>query len=129
MELWTHLSEWIDDLNQIFTSVDDHPALNKHDHSKSVDILEPPEIEDIIINEPISNVQPSLTISPSAEGEPLDGITTRSRIEDSKAASTHECMYVNFLSKMEPKKHIEALEEEGWIITMQEELNQFERNK
>ncbi|GKA67849.1 retrovirus-related pol polyprotein from transposon TNT 1-94 [Tanacetum coccineum] len=30
---------------------------------------------------------------------------------------------------MEPKKLIEALEEEGWIIVMQEELNQFEKNK
>ncbi|GJW98641.1 retrovirus-related pol polyprotein from transposon TNT 1-94 [Tanacetum coccineum] len=30
---------------------------------------------------------------------------------------------------MEPKKLIKALEEEGWIIAMQEELNQFERNK
>ncbi|GJV57935.1 retrovirus-related pol polyprotein from transposon TNT 1-94 [Tanacetum coccineum] len=112
-----------------FTSADDHPALNEHDHSKSADILEPTEIKDIIINEPISNVQPSPTISPSAKGEPLDGITTRSRIRNSKAASTHECMYVNFLSKMESKKQIEALEEEGWIISMQEELNQFERNK
>nr|GFB29342.1 retrovirus-related Pol polyprotein from transposon TNT 1-94 [Tanacetum cinerariifolium] len=30
---------------------------------------------------------------------------------------------------MEPKKIIEALEEERWIITMQEEPNQFKRNK
>nr|GEV31791.1 copia protein [Tanacetum cinerariifolium] len=30
---------------------------------------------------------------------------------------------------MEPKKPIEALEEEGWVIVMQEELNQFTRNK
>nr|GEU34431.1 hypothetical protein [Tanacetum cinerariifolium] len=30
---------------------------------------------------------------------------------------------------MEPKKLNEALEEEGWIIAMPEELNQFERNK
>nr|GEX74834.1 hypothetical protein [Tanacetum cinerariifolium] len=29
----------------------------------------------------------------------------------------------------EPKKLIEALEEEGWITAMQKELNQFERNK
>nr|GEV97417.1 retrovirus-related Pol polyprotein from transposon TNT 1-94 [Tanacetum cinerariifolium] len=57
------------------------------------------------------------------------GVTTRSKIRDSKAASTHKCLYVNFLSKIEPKKLIEALEEEGWIITMQEELNHFERNK
>ncbi|GKC83632.1 retrovirus-related pol polyprotein from transposon TNT 1-94, partial [Tanacetum coccineum] len=60
---------------------------------------------------------------------PLAGITTRSRIRDSDAASASECFYVNFLSKMEPKKLIEALEEEGLIIAMQEELNQFERNK
>nr|GEX87272.1 hypothetical protein [Tanacetum cinerariifolium] len=62
-------------------------------------------------------------------GEPLAGITTRSMIRDSEAASDHECMYVNFLSKMEPKKLIEALEEKGWIIAIQEELNQFDRNK
>ncbi|GKC14969.1 retrovirus-related pol polyprotein from transposon TNT 1-94, partial [Tanacetum coccineum] len=30
---------------------------------------------------------------------------------------------------MEPKKLIEAMEEKGWIIAMQEELNQFKRNK
>ncbi|GKF76215.1 retrovirus-related pol polyprotein from transposon TNT 1-94, partial [Tanacetum coccineum] len=62
-------------------------------------------------------------------GEPLAGVTTRSRIRDSEAASAHECLYVNFHSEIEPKKLIEALEEEGWIIAMQEELNQFERNK
>ncbi|GKE89818.1 retrovirus-related pol polyprotein from transposon TNT 1-94 [Tanacetum coccineum] len=62
-------------------------------------------------------------------GEPLAGITTRIRIRDSDAASASECLYVNFLSEMEPKKLIEALEEEGRIIVMQEELNQFERNK
>ncbi|GKA66319.1 hypothetical protein Tco_0766127, partial [Tanacetum coccineum] len=55
--------------------------------------------------------------------EPLAGITTRSKIRDSEAASAHKCLYVNFLSEMEPKKLIEALEEEGWIISMQEELN------
>ncbi|GKG49163.1 hypothetical protein Tco_0515615, partial [Tanacetum coccineum] len=50
-------------------------------------------------------------------------VTTRSRIRDFKAASAHECLYVNFLFEIEPKKLIEALEEEGWIIAMQEELN------
>ncbi|GJZ23913.1 hypothetical protein Tco_0561372, partial [Tanacetum coccineum] len=52
-----------------------------------------------------------------------------SRIRDSDAASASECLYVNFLSEMEPKKLIEPLEEEGWITAMKEELNQFERNK
>ncbi|GJT53645.1 retrovirus-related pol polyprotein from transposon TNT 1-94 [Tanacetum coccineum] len=45
--------------------------------------------------------------------EPLGGITTRSKIKDSEAASAHECLYVNFLSEIEPKKLIEALEKEG----------------
>ncbi|GJX02545.1 retrovirus-related pol polyprotein from transposon TNT 1-94 [Tanacetum coccineum] len=35
----------------------------------------------------------------------------------------------DFVSHIEQKRLIEALEEEGWIIAMQEELNQFERNK
>ncbi|GJY93271.1 retrovirus-related pol polyprotein from transposon TNT 1-94 [Tanacetum coccineum] len=85
------------------------PALNELDHPESTNNLEPAEVNII--------------------GEPLAGITTKSRIRDSAAASAHECMYVNFLSKMLPKKLIEALEEKGWIIAMQEELNQFERNK
>nr|GEU94699.1 retrovirus-related Pol polyprotein from transposon TNT 1-94 [Tanacetum cinerariifolium] len=136
-----------------FTNADDRPTLNELDLAKSKDILEPVVIQDYIINEPISDVQPSPTISPSAKGilqphvaqdrwsrekhielvniigEPLAGITTGSRVRDSKAASAHECLYVNFLFEMEPKKLIEALKEEGWIIAVQEELNQFERNK
>ncbi|GJZ11121.1 hypothetical protein Tco_0545880 [Tanacetum coccineum] len=53
-----------------------------------------------------------------------------SMVRDSETALAHECLYVNFLSEMEPKKLIDALEEEGWVIVRQEELNQFEkRNK
>nr|GEX50220.1 retrovirus-related Pol polyprotein from transposon TNT 1-94 [Tanacetum cinerariifolium] len=62
-------------------------------------------------------------------GEPLAGITTKSRIRDSKAASAHEYLYINFLSEIKPKKLIEAPEEEGWVLAMIEELNQFKRNK
>ncbi|GJT15511.1 retrovirus-related pol polyprotein from transposon TNT 1-94 [Tanacetum coccineum] len=56
-------------------------------------------------------------------GEPLAGIITRSRITDSDAALASECLYVNFLSEMEPKKLIEALKEEGRFNAMQEGLN------
>ncbi|GKB70659.1 retrovirus-related pol polyprotein from transposon TNT 1-94 [Tanacetum coccineum] len=62
-------------------------------------------------------------------GEPQAGVTTRTRIRDSKAASAHECLYVNFLSKIEPNKVIDALKEVGLVIAMQEELDQFEINK
>ncbi|GJV02983.1 retrovirus-related pol polyprotein from transposon TNT 1-94 [Tanacetum coccineum] len=114
----------------------------------------PTEVQDSIINEPIIEVEPSPTIiSPLAKidiyphvpqgkwsrekhielvniiSEPLSSVITRSKIRDSKAASAYECLYVNFLSEIEPKKLIEALEKEGWIIAMQEELNQFKRNK
>ena len=34
-----------------------------------------------------------------------------------------------FLSQIEPKNINEAIENESWILAMQEELNQFERNK
>ncbi|GJT80531.1 retrovirus-related pol polyprotein from transposon TNT 1-94 [Tanacetum coccineum] len=98
-----------------------------------------------------NDVQPSLTIPPLAVfilqtlapqdrwlrekhielvniiGEPLVGITTRIRIRDSNAASASKCLYVNFLSEMEPKKLIEALEEEAWIflVCTMKELNRF----
>ncbi|KAG7584165.1 GAG-pre-integrase domain [Arabidopsis suecica] len=34
-----------------------------------------------------------------------------------------------FVSSIEPKNHVEALEDNFWIIAMQEELEQFERNE
>ena len=38
-------------------------------------------------------------------------------------------MYVAFLSQLEPKNVKEALNDDHWIVAMQEELNQFERSK
>nr|GEY12417.1 hypothetical protein [Tanacetum cinerariifolium] len=135
-----------------FIEADNHPALNEPNQTELSDYFKPAEPQNNVIIKPISGVQPSPTIPPSAEvilqthvpqdrrsrekhielvniiDEPLTGITTRSRIRDSDAALTFECLYFNFLSKMEPKKLIETLKEE-WIIAMQEELNQFERNK
>ncbi|GJX81104.1 hypothetical protein Tco_0329253 [Tanacetum coccineum] len=120
-----------------FTKVDTHPVLTEPDQAESIDLLNSGKPQNNIIIEPISDIQSSPTISPSAEvilqtpvpqdrwsrekhiklvniiGEPLAGITTKSRIRDSDAASASECLYVNFLSEMEPKKLIESLEEEG----------------
>ncbi|GJZ93748.1 hypothetical protein Tco_0665951 [Tanacetum coccineum] len=116
-----------------FTEADNHPTLNEHDQTESADHLELVEPQNNVIIEPISDVQPSPTILHSVEvilqtpvpqerwsrekhiklvniiGEPLTDITTRSRIRDSDAASAFKCLYVNFLSEMEPKKLIEAL--------------------
>ncbi|GJW61327.1 retrovirus-related pol polyprotein from transposon TNT 1-94, partial [Tanacetum coccineum] len=104
------------------------------DNLKTLELL---RIKSLSSLKPVNNVEPSPTIiSSSTEvfidppilqdrwsrekhielvnilSEPHDGVTTRSRIRDSKAASAHECLYLNFLSKIEPNKLIEALEEE-----------------
>ncbi|GKA88510.1 retrovirus-related pol polyprotein from transposon TNT 1-94 [Tanacetum coccineum] len=137
-----------------FTLADDHPILNKHDNSESVEDFGITKDQVSTIIELVSNVKPSPTIiSPSAKvfinphvlqdrwsrekhielvnilGEPHVEVTTRSKIRDSKAASTYECLYVNFLYEIEPNKLIKAPETDGCIIEMQEELNQFKRNK
>ncbi|GKB02162.1 retrovirus-related pol polyprotein from transposon TNT 1-94, partial [Tanacetum coccineum] len=109
-----------------FNLADDHPAINEPDHVVPADILESVKPQDNVLNRWSREKYIELV---NIIGEPLAGITTRSRVTDSDAASAYECLYVNFLSKIKPKKLIEALEEEGWVITMQEELNQFERNK
>ena len=36
---------------------------------------------------------------------------------------------LHFLSQLEPKNVKEALNDDHWIISIQEELNQFERSK
>ncbi|GKE46538.1 retrovirus-related pol polyprotein from transposon TNT 1-94 [Tanacetum coccineum] len=40
-----------------------------------------------------------------------------------------ECLFADFLSKIEPKKVSEALKHPGWVDVIQEELNQFYINK
>ena len=55
-------------------------------------------------------------------GDPEAGVQIR-------RASQNECYFSGFLSEIEPKKVEEALEDPYWVIAMQEELNQFERQK
>ncbi|GKB88494.1 retrovirus-related pol polyprotein from transposon TNT 1-94, partial [Tanacetum coccineum] len=54
---------------------------------------------------------------------------TRSIAKQLSAASAHECLFVDFLSEEEPKKVSKALKHHGWVDAMQDELNQFTRNK
>ena len=46
-----------------------------------------------------------------------------------RSATQIECLFHNFLSQEEPKKVEDALKESDWVTTIQEELNEFERNK
>ncbi|KAL8156461.1 hypothetical protein AgCh_001526 [Apium graveolens] len=55
-------------------------------------------------------------------GDPEAGVRTRT-------ATSNECLYHSFLSQTEPKKVEEVLQDADWVQAMQEELNEFERNK
>ena len=55
-------------------------------------------------------------------GDAGSGVKTRS-------ATQNECLYSSFLSQEEPKKVEDALLNADWVLAMQEELNQFGRNK
>ncbi|GJT10465.1 retrovirus-related pol polyprotein from transposon TNT 1-94 [Tanacetum coccineum] len=79
--------------------VDNNTILDEHDDFESVEDLGLDEDQAPTIIKPINKAKPSPTInSPSA------GVTTRSKIRDSEATSAHECLYVNFLFEIEPKK-------------------------
>ncbi|GKD91354.1 retrovirus-related pol polyprotein from transposon TNT 1-94 [Tanacetum coccineum] len=54
---------------------------------------------------------------------------TRSMVAKLSAASANKCLFADFLSEVEPKKVSEALKHTGKINAMQEELNQFYKNK
>ncbi|GJV39175.1 retrovirus-related pol polyprotein from transposon TNT 1-94 [Tanacetum coccineum] len=62
-------------------------------------------------------------------GDPGEGMLTRSMAAKLTSASASECLFADFLSEIEPKKVSEALKHPRWVDAMQEELNQFYRNK
>jgi hypothetical protein len=55
-------------------------------------------------------------------GDIHKGVTTRSRV-------AHFCEHYSFASSIEPHRVAEALQDSDWVMTMQEELNNFKRNK
>ncbi|GKC23938.1 retrovirus-related pol polyprotein from transposon TNT 1-94, partial [Tanacetum coccineum] len=62
-------------------------------------------------------------------GDPGEGMLTRSMAAKLTAALASECLFVDFLFEIEPKKVYEALKHPRWVDALQEELNQFYRNK
>ena len=54
-------------------------------------------------------------------GDPSRGVITRSSLRNT-------CEHAVFISQIEPKSFADAENDESWIMAMQEELNQFERN-
>ncbi|KAI3771062.1 hypothetical protein L6452_02215 [Arctium lappa] len=59
-------------------------------------------------------------------GDPSARVTTRSAFPP---ATANFCMCSSFLNNLEPKKPTKALKDLDWINAMQDELNEFKRNK
>ena len=62
-------------------------------------------------------------------GEPTEGMLTRSMAAKLTAASANECLFVDFISEIEPKNVKEALTHPSWVQAMHDELEQFDKNK
>ncbi|GJY16218.1 retrovirus-related pol polyprotein from transposon TNT 1-94 [Tanacetum coccineum] len=54
---------------------------------------------------------------------------TRSMVAKLTASSASECLFADFISKIEPKKVSEALKHPGWVDAMQEEMNQNKKDE
>ena len=61
---------------------------------------------------------------------PLDQILTdlNSRVQ-TRSRLKNFCVFYAFISHIDPKNVYEALADSDWILELQEELHQFERNK
>ncbi|OMO50151.1 hypothetical protein CCACVL1_30598 [Corchorus capsularis] len=55
-------------------------------------------------------------------GNPSESVRTRGALRE-------VCEFAAFISQIEPKVFKDAKKEESWMVAIQEELNQFERNK
>nr|GEU89565.1 hypothetical protein [Tanacetum cinerariifolium] len=113
-----------------FSLANDHPIHNKRDNFEPADVHSDSFVsQDITINEPITKVEPSpIIISLLAEvfnhpPVPQDKWSREKHIKLPMNA------YAHFLSEIGPKKLIQALKDEGWIISMHKDLNQFKSNK
>ncbi|KAI3515898.1 hypothetical protein L1887_14803 [Cichorium endivia] len=65
-------------------------------------------------------------------GESSAGVLTRAQVKEKQAAlfsKVEFCMFHSFISKIEPKTVKVALDHADWVQAMQDELNEFERNK
>ena len=65
-------------------------------------------------------------------GNPQDGVLTRAQIRAKNEvlnANQELCMFNVFISKIEPKTVKNAMEHTDWVVVMQSELAEFERNK
>ncbi|GKC72030.1 putative ribonuclease H-like domain-containing protein [Tanacetum coccineum] len=81
----------------------------------------------LILGDPTSAVQTRSKVNKSSEAHAFVSYVQKQRRNNHK--DFHHCLFACFLSQHEPKKILEALEDESWVDAMQEELLQFEIQK
>ncbi|GKB29558.1 retrovirus-related pol polyprotein from transposon TNT 1-94 [Tanacetum coccineum] len=96
----------------------DKPSQMCQTNSNHVSFIEPYKCPELVILE--------TEVSLDQNGA---GMLTRAMAKELGASLAHECLFVDFLSEEEPKKVSEALQHPGWVDSMQDELNQFAKNK
>ncbi|GJR02837.1 retrovirus-related pol polyprotein from transposon TNT 1-94 [Tanacetum coccineum] len=106
---------------------DNPPKYSNHNNDS-------PIIENLINVEVVQDSGPTSSPDKHIElvniiGNPGAGMLTRAMAKILSAALAHECLFIDFISKEEPKKVFEVLKHPGWVDAMQDELNQFTRNK
>ncbi|GJU53352.1 putative ribonuclease H-like domain-containing protein [Tanacetum coccineum] len=83
--------------------------------------IDPSHPSTLILGDPTSAVQTRSKVNKSSEAHALVSYVQKQRRNNHK--DFHHCLFACFLSQLEPKKISEALEDEGWVDAMQEELN------
>ncbi|KAI3770544.1 hypothetical protein L6452_01680 [Arctium lappa] len=97
--------------------------------STDIETSEPPSQQLEVVQDVIDPLSPTTKWTRSHTihqiiGDPQASVSTRSR-----TATSNECLFTCFLSKIEPTKVSEALADPDWIIAKQEKLNQFDALK
>ncbi|GAV67062.1 hypothetical protein CFOL_v3_10571, partial [Cephalotus follicularis] len=80
------------------------------------------EIQQVqVTKEPIARREREYVKDNEVIGNPTEGVRTRSALRE-------YCDNVAFISNIEPKNVLDALNDDCWIVAMQEELNQFDKS-
>ncbi|GJV84361.1 retrovirus-related pol polyprotein from transposon TNT 1-94 [Tanacetum coccineum] len=105
------------------------PSQRYQTNSNDVSFIEPYEYPEPVVLE--TEVSSDQNDQPVQNDEILndDHSELSNHTYDEQIIDTHECLFINFFSEEEPKKVSEALKHPGWVDAMQDELNQFARNK
>ncbi|KAI3681195.1 hypothetical protein L6452_35980 [Arctium lappa] len=129
----TEVAETVEDSVQINLQPDQVVPVEPSEPATSTEIINPPaqteegtsrfvdDTTDIQSSNPLPHEHKWTKEHPLSQiiGDPSKPVQTRS-------ASMNMCMHDSFLSKFEPTRVSEALADPEWVISMQEELNQFD---